>query len=480
MPIISKVGRRSLKVRLLIASVYTVLILGSISMVYPFVLMISGSFKSAVDMHVYDPVPKFFYDDLTLFRKFVEEKYQDSAILINRVYRTEFARTRDVTPPAVYSKVLLEDWRDYCASDCWRTEFPRENGRLPLSFFVLGCYYGANYKETQLHQRWIHRLIERFGTEEAMNEAWGTDVESFLRVYDAPEAWDTRRFTPEFDSPLYRDLVEFKQEIREHEPRFIRPVPVAGHFVSTYLVPKYSRYIDGYNKSHGTRLTAMSQLRLTEAVPPSPQSPAEWEAYVADDWRIRNVRLRPEGEEMFKAFLLDQYGSFASFADAYGFEKATMGQFEVPFPIGAEDGGPIYRDFRAFLSERVPWRQVYLQDVEDWEWYVREEIHIQNVWVTPAGITAFKTYLQALYTELAQTAGHASPLDAFAGRYGREAAAPYATLEDALVEFEISRPVPLDKPVAVDFKDFIRTSCPLSEIRLVTHGILFARFLERR
>ena len=51
MPIISVVGRKQKKVRAFIALLYVLLTLGAITMVYPFVLMISTSFTSPVDQN---------------------------------------------------------------------------------------------------------------------------------------------------------------------------------------------------------------------------------------------------------------------------------------------------------------------------------------------------------------------------------------------------------------------------------------------
>lgn len=42
MPIISSIGRRSVKVRGVIALIYGLLIAGAVTRVYPFVLMIAG------------------------------------------------------------------------------------------------------------------------------------------------------------------------------------------------------------------------------------------------------------------------------------------------------------------------------------------------------------------------------------------------------------------------------------------------------
>ncbi|HUT25186.1 MAG TPA: hypothetical protein VM492_12645, partial [Sumerlaeia bacterium] len=78
MPIISKVGRKSPKVRLLIGSIYAILITGALSMVYPFLLMVAGSTKSAVDVSDSAIIPAFLVDDDALYRKHVEALFNES------------------------------------------------------------------------------------------------------------------------------------------------------------------------------------------------------------------------------------------------------------------------------------------------------------------------------------------------------------------------------------------------------------------
>ena len=57
MPIVSQVGGRSLKVRLMYASIFLVLIVGAVTMVYPFLLMLAGSVKSEADAVRITPLP---------------------------------------------------------------------------------------------------------------------------------------------------------------------------------------------------------------------------------------------------------------------------------------------------------------------------------------------------------------------------------------------------------------------------------------
>ena len=77
MPVILPSEKGQLRSRLVYFVLYASLALGSLTMVYPFLLMASGSFKSRVDVQELDLVPRFIHDDTMLFRKYVEAKYSE-------------------------------------------------------------------------------------------------------------------------------------------------------------------------------------------------------------------------------------------------------------------------------------------------------------------------------------------------------------------------------------------------------------------
>jgi len=63
MPIISRIGRRSPRVRFLVLGIYVALTLGSISTVYPLLIMLAGTTKSGVDVSDFSAIPAFLHDD---------------------------------------------------------------------------------------------------------------------------------------------------------------------------------------------------------------------------------------------------------------------------------------------------------------------------------------------------------------------------------------------------------------------------------
>ena len=63
MPIISKVGRKAWPARLMYVLLYSLLIFGGMTMLYPFLLMLSTSVTDQVDYKEYRLIPRYFYEE---------------------------------------------------------------------------------------------------------------------------------------------------------------------------------------------------------------------------------------------------------------------------------------------------------------------------------------------------------------------------------------------------------------------------------
>jgi len=96
--------------RLIIAMLYTVLTLGAITMVYPFLIMVSTSFTSEVDSDEFAPVPSYFYDDAMLFRKYVEAKYNEDIPKFNAYLSNDIPEFKKVEVPANINQQMVDDW----------------------------------------------------------------------------------------------------------------------------------------------------------------------------------------------------------------------------------------------------------------------------------------------------------------------------------------------------------------------------------
>ena len=73
--ILSKVGAKTWKTRLALGLIYATLIFGAATMIYPFMLMLTGSTGSEADAASISIYPEFWTDDTMLFRKYAESKH---------------------------------------------------------------------------------------------------------------------------------------------------------------------------------------------------------------------------------------------------------------------------------------------------------------------------------------------------------------------------------------------------------------------
>src|SRR5512145_3175500 len=106
MPVISKVGRAAPAVRFTFTLMYTFLLIGAVTMIGPFLMMLSGSISSEADISDYRIVPKFLRDDTALFARFLNDKYYNDLVSLKDLYRYDLSRV-DVRTGTV--KQMVED-----------------------------------------------------------------------------------------------------------------------------------------------------------------------------------------------------------------------------------------------------------------------------------------------------------------------------------------------------------------------------------
>ena len=70
MSIFLKSERKDPKVIFLLIIIYFILSAGALTMIYPFLLMISGALKGKLDAYEFDVVPQFLVNDEVLFKRY--------------------------------------------------------------------------------------------------------------------------------------------------------------------------------------------------------------------------------------------------------------------------------------------------------------------------------------------------------------------------------------------------------------------------
>ena len=108
MSIFLKSERKDPKVIFLLIIIYFILSAGALTMVYPFLLMISGSLKGKLDAYEFDVIPKFLVNDEVLFKRYVEHKYNEK-IDEYQIANKEFVRIfKSAKPPQNLNDVIIK------------------------------------------------------------------------------------------------------------------------------------------------------------------------------------------------------------------------------------------------------------------------------------------------------------------------------------------------------------------------------------
>ena len=329
MPIISNIGRNSFKVRLTIGIIYGLLIVGAITMLYPFFLMLSGSVKSTTDINNITPYPRFWFDDTVLFQKYAESKYSGLAG-VEITWHSPIPIWNQITVPSDVDPQLLDDffaWRDQCRH--WRLGHIEARKLLAIN----------------------GRLFRNH-----MKDIYDGDISRFARENGLPIKFWTELTTPPMDAfrwndyndPLLKAYWQFAQD-RPIEDRTI--INLDGYFWSRRLRPAYTDDIAEYNRAHGTNYTDYSQVLLTERAPTdNALARQDWEAYVRQDILLEFVHFDADLEGHYQRFLTKRFGDAINEYNK-SHQTAYTGFDTVPMPTSLPARAIDIVDWTEFLKD---------------------------------------------------------------------------------------------------------------------------------
>ena len=266
MGIISKIGRKDFKVQLLIWSISIALILGAITMVYPFALMISGSSKSGVDISETELIPGFLKDKEIMYQKSVESIFSEESELFQSAYDLQNGDFKQLELPDEknINPALVKDWNQFIKERNYKH-----------------YYYGLAFISVQTSRnacpinlrRFKDMLSKRFnGNLEKVNQAMQLELVSWNVLRVAAANYLSPRIMPNTDTELYNTYYAFKEKFfdgsQEDLPLvnryFINP---EGYFKNIYLRAQYTQKIANYNIDHKTKYRNWDDVKLTRFYP---------------------------------------------------------------------------------------------------------------------------------------------------------------------------------------------------------------------
>ena len=272
MSILSVIGRKSPRTRLLIGVIYATLGLGAAAMLYPLGLMVAGSTKSIADQRDNVLVPRFLISDEALWQKHLEALFNESMDALNIAFDTDYTSFEDIPlpPPDAFGSKLVPLWREFLAS-----------GALPSQALALGYYWAPQAGAFPIQLRAFRKYLQaKYGSLAALNAACGTDFDAWYAVFIQPPAYLFPHAVPDA-TPLATEFDAFKLTAPDWCRTVLSP---EGFFHKLYLKPRYSKDISAYNAAHGTACGSYAAIPLAREFPANapPLDQQEWREFTRD------------------------------------------------------------------------------------------------------------------------------------------------------------------------------------------------------
>lgn len=316
MSIFLKSERKDPKVIALLIIIYFILSAGALTMIYPFLLMISGSLKGKLDAYEFDVVPKFLVKDDVLFKRYVEHKYNEK-IDEYQIANREFVRIfKSVEPPTKINEVILQDWSEF-----------EDKTYIPSGFFHVGeMYYlpGASNRITTKNTRNFRDYIKNICDNDPENfrKMFNTQLPNWYFLDLSHERLLDRNYKvpkTKFAEVFYN----FKDDVPNSDRVYLS---IDGKF-SKYLksLNDYNGDINIFNIKNKTKYESFYDITFTSIKLNDP-SFSHWEDFVKYELNPQFIYLSDEGNRAFINHLKSKFNDindlnlkldtdFASFND---------------------------------------------------------------------------------------------------------------------------------------------------------------------
>jgi len=343
MPILNQTAQRTLSGRLTVALLYTVLVVGGMTMVVPFVMTLGDSFRTPGDDDDHGLFPGFFTDDAWLFRKYVCVKHGELSGYHRHHPGTDYTESRQIPFPAVDNGDRVSA-RDY-------SEWIHESVRHQPTWFTalfLGRGGADSVQMWDVAGRYLEFLRSRYATITELNRAYGTEYSTFNHVLHPREQADIPTWAVRPQNRYLWDWQEFKQQL---PPELL--FPVSMHYRYQLFLRTQLETLDRVNAVLGSHCAALEQVRLPTAAPDSPEHRRLWCEFVADRLPPRFFDWSPETRAAWSTFLEQRFGSPARFLEFRNREMAKVGlrsaAADEPLvpgePTGARSVDRLFGDF---------------------------------------------------------------------------------------------------------------------------------------
>lgn len=349
MPIIGNVGRRSIGVKILNVCIHLLLIAGGITMVYPFLIMLSGSVKSYLDFKHFDIIPKYIFDETVLFQKHMSTKYNSKLLTANDCLNEQLTSFEGLKPPKNFSEDRVKDWEAFLDSQV---------ETMNHYYYGLGAAveYGVQPEMQRDFKRWLKKIYKN--DLERLNEDLGTKLVSWEEIIAVGEDFTSRRVTGD-----YRGILTKFQEFKENEsPGFYRYYFSLDGVFQSKLRRKYTGDITKLNRDLNTNFKDWQDIHLSRRKPEG-RIGKLWEEFVRKDLNLQFIQVDKGALESYHEFLKNKYHEDIHFLNKV-YEANYKNFDDLPLVKEIPLHGNVFVDWGEFVESNLPVESLSIKSTE--------------------------------------------------------------------------------------------------------------------
>lgn len=272
----SPIAERSPRTRILYFVTYAFLILGGLTMIFPFLIMMTGSLEPYPQKGV-NLFPSYLVSSQEMWKRFLQVKYSGDASRVRAAWGDDTFDFRDVRrPDSPLADGEVASWREFLE----KTSPPAED--FLLAFVPSPRMPSYSFR---LFQRWL--LAEYEGDLARLNESLGTRFVSIAAI--RPPAISVISFPPAPEGLLakYSEFLNLHPDLR-------LPADVGGYYRNVFLPAQFDNSLEAFNKKYRTEFESWAQIPFTAEAPRAGSD--EWLLFVGKVLRPDFIRLTPLGE----------------------------------------------------------------------------------------------------------------------------------------------------------------------------------------
>ncbi|HPO91225.1 MAG TPA: carbohydrate ABC transporter permease, partial [Victivallales bacterium] len=301
MPIISTIERKTLKGKLGLLLIYTILILGAVSTVYPFLLMLRRTTTDDIDKDSLMPIPEFWWNRDHMARKYLLYQYHIALKTLPWIYNAFSEKNNDGTQ--FFKWEYLGQANANSVDKKFHTYFWEENysrfEKIPKTNLLNRI---KDYEEfVQTANLWFIQPLFTYSPGRNFNNQWiqfylakkeNVNPKKYQYFEPLRPQWTRRDWFPEFNENLDKWNDWIKNGLLPQEKLLYSSNFLWGHF----LMKKYKNNIDALSKAHKKNYQSFANGPLFTVKEPASEDPIknDWNDFIVNYYPLLWQKIKPE------------------------------------------------------------------------------------------------------------------------------------------------------------------------------------------